>query len=69
MERGFSPPPSGNLLLLVHWKLVEPMTPSGRENELALLMKACPVHGCLCGVRIAAHRPSASLWYEAVWVP
>lgn len=54
MERGFSPHPhpppphaSGNLLMLVHWKLVQPVTPSGRENELAF-MKACPVRGCVC---------------------
>lgn len=44
------------------------ITPSVGENGTdSVVVKACLVQGCLCGVRIPAPRQySASLWYEVV---
>lgn len=46
------------------------ITPSAGGNGTgSVVMKACPVQGCLCGARISTARQySASLWYEVIFV-
>lgn len=54
------------------WRLVQhpQITPSVRGNGTgSVVLKACPVQGCLFGARISASRQySTSLWYEVICV-